>query len=197
MVIDSEAGESVVFGGYDGHLQVAFDNLWYYNLEEESWIPVAFPEDGWPLGRFGHAMVYDPDYHATVILGGSRPQVPCDEATVHVYVSDFDWYGATSGVTEGDSPIAPALSARAYPNPTNGIATITFDLAIGSDVDGAIYDASGARVATFDRQSLPAGHHELSWDGRDEHGSAVAAGVYFYQIRAGAFEAVGRLVNVQ
>ena len=47
---------------------------------------------------------------------------------------------------------------------------------------------SGELTARLDGQSGGvSGFHEAVWDGRDELGTVVSAGVYLYQIRAGAF----------
>jgi flagellar hook assembly protein FlgD len=41
---------------------------------------------------------------------------------------------------------------------------------------------------------MAAGTHTLTWDGRDEHGSQVANGVYFCELRAGTNASRQRMV---
>jgi hypothetical protein len=48
-----------------------------------------------------------------------------------------------------------------------------------------IFDASGRKVRTLSGGALPAREGRVLWDGRDEHGARVAAGVYFFRIDAG------------
>jgi flagellar hook assembly protein FlgD len=51
-------------------------------------------------------------------------------------------------------------------------------------VDVAIFDAGGRRVRNLFAGGLPAGEHDLTWDGRDDVGAAAEAGVYFAKISA-------------
>jgi hypothetical protein len=41
-----------------------------------------------------------------------------------------------------------------------------------------------------------AGNHALSWDGRDDGGRAVAAGVYWARLRSGAIIATRKIVRL-
>ena len=45
-----------------------------------------------------------------------------------------------------------------------------------------VYDVLGRRVRQVWQGPLGAGRHRFVWDGRDEAGKAVAAGVYLYQV---------------
>jgi flagellar hook assembly protein FlgD len=57
-----------------------------------------------------------------------------------------------------------------------------------------LFDLSGRQVREIDSGLLPAGYHEIVWDGRDENGAAAAGGVYFFQLQAGRFQEKGRIV---
>jgi hypothetical protein len=46
----------------------------------------------------------------------------------------------------------------------------------------------------FDERLAPAGVHQLTVDGRSDRGEALASGMYFYRIRSGEDEAIGRFV---
>ncbi|MDE2812147.1 MAG: T9SS type A sorting domain-containing protein, partial [Gemmatimonadota bacterium] len=69
-----------------------------------------------------------------------------------------------------------------YPNPFNPAVVIPLDLA--TDAAGAltVYDVLGRRVRQVWQGPLRAGSHRFVWDGRDEAGKAVAAGVYIYKV---------------
>jgi cytoskeletal protein CcmA (bactofilin family) len=69
-----------------------------------------------------------------------------------------------------------------YPNPFNPSTEIAFALPEAGKVTLNIYALTGQLVATLVDGELPAGHHQLSWNGRNQSGAAVAAGVYLYRI---------------
>jgi hypothetical protein len=74
-----------------------------------------------------------------------------------------------------------------YPNPFNPTTTISYDLPEQSQVTLGIYDLLGKRIKTLVNQSQDAGNKTTFWDGTDNLGRQVSAGVYLYQIQAGEF----------
>lgn len=46
-----------------------------------------------------------------------------------------------------------------------------------------VHDVSGKLIRGLRCEELPAGMHDISWDGRDDSGAAVRGGVYFYRLR--------------
>ena len=102
-------------------------------------------------------------------------------------------FSLTGGVTAaGDTPRKNALLA-AYPNPFNPQTTIRYELASRTHVTLRVYDVSGAVVRTLVNGDKAAGSYSLTWNGRDDHGSAVSSGVYFYRISAGSFTDVRKV----
>lgn len=73
-----------------------------------------------------------------------------------------------------------------YPNPFNPSTTIGFSVSQSGSVLLDIYDLTGRHVRTLLSGGVAAGQHAVQWDGRDERGSSVGSGVYFYRLRAGA-----------
>ena len=70
-----------------------------------------------------------------------------------------------------------------YPNPFNPAVVIPLDLATDQkQVSLALYDVLGRRVRQLWQGPLGAGSHRFTWDGRDEAGKGVAAGVYIYKV---------------
>ena len=64
-------------------------------------------------------------------------------------------------------------------------------------MDLAVYTVDGRRVTTLVRETLAAGNHVATWDGRDAGGRRVASGAYFYRLRAGDDVLVRRMVMVK
>lgn len=101
-----------------------------------------------------------------------------------------------------DAPAAEATALRTVlesnaPNPMETTTSMRFRLSNASDAHLSIYDASGRLVRNLLDQHLEAGPHEVIWDGRDNSGRAVEAGVYFYRLEAGAFQQSRRLLVVR
>jgi hypothetical protein len=69
-----------------------------------------------------------------------------------------------------------------YPNPFNPRTVIRFAMPEAGEARLCVFDIRGARVATLFNGELPAGPHEVSWDGRNDGGAAVASGVYFCRL---------------
>ena len=85
----------------------------------------------------------------------------------------------TSGV--GEVPAVSFLSQNA-PNPAGAGTTIRFGLARSGAIALDIFDAQGRRVRRLASGSFAAGLHQASWDGRNDAGSRVGAGIYFYRL---------------
>jgi photosystem II stability/assembly factor-like uncharacterized protein len=73
----------------------------------------------------------------------------------------------------------------AYPNPFNLSTTINFQLSQRGNVQLNIYNSLGQFVRSLLNEQREAGTHSLTWDGRDDQGSPVSSGAYFYQVRIG------------
>ena len=98
-----------------------------------------------------------------------------------------------TAVDDGRSSIAYALGMPA-PNPFGGRTSFQFALAAPGKVQLEVYDVRGRRVRVLENEIRPAGRYTAHWDGKDDHGSSSAAGVYFVRLRSGSFEATQRMV---
>ena len=72
-----------------------------------------------------------------------------------------------------------------YPNPFNPETTIRFDLPRSEEIDLAVYNLTGQKVATLAHGLREAGTYTLRWDGQDNDGRELASGVYMYRLEAG------------
>ncbi|MCB1182872.1 right-handed parallel beta-helix repeat-containing protein [bacterium] len=92
--------------------------------------------------------------------------------------------GTTAALEQAAAP--RTVLHPAAPNPFNPATRLSFDLAADGDVDLRIYDAAGRLVRTLlSGESRIAGRHTIEWNGRDDAGRNVSAGVYYYRMRAG------------
>ena len=86
-----------------------------------------------------------------------------------------------------------------YPNPFNPETWIPYQLAHAADVTLTIYDTKGALVRQLDIGYQQAGYYTnrtraAYWDGRNHLGESVGSGVYFYQLRAGDYSTLRKMV---
>ena len=91
-----------------------------------------------------------------------------------------------TSVSEGAGTPSAFVLLQNYPNPFNPSTTIGFSVLQSGSVLLDIFDLTGRHVRTLLSGQVAAGHHAVQWDGRDERGSSVGSGVYFYRLRLGS-----------
>ena len=109
------------------------------------------------------------------------PQNAADDSTV--YTAQWDNNGELTSVENkiNQKPRTMMLASN-YPNPFNPTTTISFDLPRDGFVVLKIYDITGRLVRVLVQEQKLAGAHSVIWDGLDDAGQVVAAGVYLYRI---------------
>ena len=80
-----------------------------------------------------------------------------------------------------------------YPNPFNPETVFSFSLPDASQVQLAIYNTLGQKVATVVNDWLSAGDYKITWRGTDNGGGKVASGVYFAKFKAGDYTSTKKL----
>jgi len=81
-----------------------------------------------------------------------------------------------------------------YPNPFNPTTKIDYGLPEASNVRLIIYDILGREVITLVNGMQEPGYKSITWNGKNAFGNNVGAGMYFYQIKAGEFMQVKKMV---
>ncbi|MBI2503069.1 MAG: T9SS type A sorting domain-containing protein [Candidatus Latescibacteria bacterium] len=81
-----------------------------------------------------------------------------------------------------------------YPNPFNSSSVIRFSLPASGEVELAVFDLAGQKVAVLAGGMREAGAYTVRWDGRDEQGHELASGVYLYRLQSGAQVETRKLV---
>ncbi|MBM3241204.1 T9SS type A sorting domain-containing protein [Candidatus Poribacteria bacterium] len=85
-----------------------------------------------------------------------------------------------------------------YPEPSNPETWIPYKLPEDAEVTIRIYSATGQLVRTLNPGRQTAGAYidknkAAYWDGRNDEGSKVASGVYFYTLQAGKYTATRKM----
>lgn len=101
------------------------------------------------------------------------------------------------GITVNIQPIGNSIPnsfelKQNYPNPFNPITTIEFALPKNEHVTISVYDINGREISTPINNFLNAGKYTLKFNG-----SGLPTGIYFYQMRAGNFEQVHKMLLIK
>jgi outer membrane protein assembly factor BamB len=102
----------------------------------------------------------------------------------------------TAAPVTASSPPAMRIDP-AVPNPFVVGTSIRFELAGPSKVSVRLFDVGGRALRSLAEDvSMAAGPQALRWDGCDERGRAMPAGVYFYRVETAGQSGGGRLVRL-
>ncbi|MCU7496206.1 MAG: T9SS type A sorting domain-containing protein [Ignavibacteria bacterium] len=154
---------------------------------------VSFRSDG-----TGYVSCYDGSILKTTDSGKSWQLDESLKGKYHFYSSAFDesgriYFGTSNGliVTLEDqlgvdekeiaSPKGFALEQN-FPNPFNPVTSIRFTIPVGGMVSLTVYDILGREVSVLASGFYKAGSQTLSFDA-----SRLSSGIYYYQLKAGAF----------
>ena len=69
-----------------------------------------------------------------------------------------------------------------YPNPFNPSTTIQYDIPAKGRVQRQIFNTLGMKVRTLIDDIQERGNYSVEWDGKDDNGTILATGIYFYQL---------------
>ena len=83
---------------------------------------------------------------------------------------------------DGFFPVAETILRQNVPNPFNPETVIPFELADVGLVRLTVYSTLGQEVRTLVDEVRSAGRHRVRWDGRDERGRRVGAGLFLYRL---------------
>ena len=99
-------------------------------------------------------------------------------------------YDTTVGVEKVMNKLPESLALyQNYPNPFNPSTTIKFALPVSSNVKINIYNSLGQLVKTLLDKEMDSGYHEVNFDG-----SKLSSGVYLYQLQAGEYVSVKKML---
>lgn len=165
------------------------------------------------VARFDSTGQLDPGYGDSGVTLVSFPGSHADAA--RAVVLDAQGRALLAGDTDGqfgiarlqgDEPSAvgtgevssPATRLRALPNPFHRATALHYFVEHAGPVRLLVFNASGALVRTLDDAPRTAGWQHSSWDGADNTGRPVPAGLYFLRLEsAGRSVAAGRLVRLR
>ncbi len=128
----------------------------------------------------------DTDYHVVLTTG-------IKSSTGINLAGNFVWYfstGMPASVEEHPSVMpGNTILEQNYPNPFNPETVISWRLAAGSHVELTVYNLLGEKVATPVSERMNPGRHTYTFKAGD-----LTSGVYYYQLVAGVYREVRKMI---
>jgi hypothetical protein len=134
------------------------------------------------------------DVEVTVGSGNSKlfyRITSVDNTNLESKPSDFDWVYWDQSMQKISNKIYTYELNQNYPNPFNPVTRIRYSVKETKPVMIKLYDVIGREVATIINEVREAGEYEVELDaGR----LGLSSGVYFYQMKAGEFTSIKKMV---
>jgi hypothetical protein len=180
-VLNNNVGNGI--GLFEYFTEIRQDNpdpgYFGYQLKDvgnDNWIPE------WPLPE-----VTDMKYtNASVKTGSTSGNI----------IGDPNWFGKKLDAVKNNSAIVPAAFSlsNAYPNPFNPTTNIQFTVAKSENVKLVVFNILGQQVKTLVNGEMKAGSYTATWNGKDEFGTSVASGIYFYRFESKSFNSTKKMI---
>lgn len=130
-----------------------------------------------------------------ILGGGSLQELKDNAARARAWWSLYRAPWLTAVELAGEVPARPRLSVA--PNPFNPRTEVVVAANATESCELRIYDLQGRAVRTLHRGLVTAGTNRYAWDGRDERGQAVSAGVYVCRLLTGAGASTTKMILVK
>ena len=145
-------------------LLVAWKSLYEYGLDT----------DGYQDGDDIEIRLFSQEY-------GQELRVMAD-LNVSTYGESPITMGSIHVLNELAVPVEFGLEQN-YPNPFNPSTTIDVSVASDSYIMLNVYDINGRLISTLADDTFDTGYHSFVWNGLDQSGNKVSAGIYFYSLQ--------------
>jgi hypothetical protein len=162
--------------------QVIIDN-WDVNVTEKT----EMDQGTDPFGKSPFDFSYPTTTQSYTYASGGQP------------LGDISWFGMFVGVNDQPGSAVPVnfKLLQNYPNPFNPTTTISYQISKASNVKLNIYNSLGQLVKTLVNANQSAGSYSVNWDGKNESGSKVSSGIYFYRLNTPDFMNVKKMIMLK
>jgi len=162
-----------------------------------------YADQFYPVATFDNEQVIASDITDTTYVVTNRPEGEY-YYTVRAKDAEDQWSNFSNREiaivhpqtsVDNGNPVPSAFSlSQNYPNPFNPQTNIEFSLGVDSKVELTVYNILGTKVRTLVNSELEAGEHSVLFDGLNDNGQQVAAGVYFYNLKTADQSLTRRMV---
>ncbi len=172
-------------GGADVTALASYDTSTVYSDPTSGrYYYVSFPQDRHAL-RDGQTLLdMDGDDKRELVFGDQEEGNGEDSAYLTILEADIAVSVKLSNISS--LPKGFALHQN-YPNPFNPETVIRYEIPRAGNVSIKVYNLLGSEIATLVDDYKGLGHHEVTWNGKNNQGVRPASGVYVYTIISGEF----------
>ncbi len=173
-------------------VEYSVENPWFYLVVAKS------DEENVTLSNIGETAIY-----SAILDVEMQPDWNLEDLYAVAIVQDWDSHEILQAAqknlipTSVNDPIVPAEISlyQNYPNPFNPSTTISFDVtSTSSFVNLEIFNMKGQKVKQLVNGQLPAGQHQIIWNGTDNNGNSVTSGIYFYKLKSGVYTSTRKMI---
>ena len=118
-------------------------------------------------------------YMRVSLKGGSTSSFPIQDMKITIKLT----FTGVGDEQKYHSVLRAFKLLQNFPNPFNPTTTIKYEIPKAGMVDVQLYDINGRLIRTLLSEHQEFGAHSLRWDSRNDVGTMVSSGVYFYQVR--------------
>lgn len=167
-VMTQQPGKLVVLNGNNG--AILFEYLWGTNIAQRGDRVIAINS-------------IDTNLSKEMVAGCRDGRIKCFSGGSNTVV----------GISSNNQNIpANFVLNQNYPNPFNPVTKISFNIPKYSNVKLRIFDVLGKETAVLVNENLNPGTYNIEWNA-----SGVSSGVYFYELSAGDFREVKKMMLVK
>ena len=163
---------------------------WSYLVSWTSGTPDQYPESWWWMN------------HGENVLALTYEDMNCDEAGLYDSTANaivrgiINYLGLNfTGISEEkESILSGFVLKQNYPNPFNSFTTIQYSLHQEDKVTLILYDLKGSQIKTLINDRQIPGVKTLMWNGKNDAGKPVPAGIYLYTMASGNIITTRKLI---
>ena len=196
-VLDVRSNQANPYGLYNmgGNVWEWIED-WYsadfYNSTNGATDPVNMTESGFKIRRGGSW-----NYHLSMLKSAARAKDEQFKGNDH-FGFRVVRNSAETTVIQSEKTIKKSYKLfQNYPNPFNPTTTILYDLSKPVKVELKIFDLLGHEVRTLINEIQKTGNQSVIWDGKNNFGQSVSAGLYLYQLRVDGFIKTKKLLLIR
>jgi hypothetical protein len=195
------AGSSVRINYYSGFLPIrdlAMNATEQFSIITPLSGSINQYSDSYPFFEQGFAAVYfeeddfSPYYHTTDDIISNYNMEYCAEVIKSAGATLLKFIFQNTPTDLNEEVIAQPVTIHLYqnyPNPFNPVTNIQYAVGSMQYVSIKVYDVLGKEVATLINEEKPAGEYKVEFNGNN-----LPSGIYFYQLKAGSFAEIRKMV---